>query len=147
MANLADIESDVHTALKARDSLTADTLRGLKTRIQNEQIAQGRELSDEGIEALVASEVKRRKEAAQAFTDGGRGELAEKEMAEAAVLQKYLPAQVSEDEIRQAAQAMAQESGWSTKKDFGPAMAALKAKFGASADSGTLAKILQELLA
>jgi uncharacterized protein YqeY len=146
MANLADIESDVHIALKARDSLTADTLRGLKTRVQNEQIAQGHELSEPEIVALVASEVKRRKEAAAAFTAGSRPELAEKEMAEATILQKYLPAQVDEAELRQTVEAMVRESGWTTKKDFGPAMAALKAKFGASADSGTLAKLLQELL-
>lgn len=146
MPNLADIESDTHTALKARDSVAADTLRGLKTRVQNEQIAQGHELSETEIVALVASEVKRRKEAAEAFKAGNRPELAEKEYLEAKILQKYLPAQADEAEIRQVVGQMAKESGWSTKKDFGPAMAALKAKFGASADSGTLAKILQELL-
>jgi len=146
MANLADIESDTHAALKARDSLAADTLRGLKTRIQNEQIAQGHELSEEEVTALVASEVKRRKEAATAFTAGSRPELAEKELAEAKILQKYLPAQVDEAEIRKVAQEMTAASGWKNKKDFGPAMAALKAKFGATADSGILAKVLQELL-
>lgn len=146
MANLAEIESDVHTALKARDSLTADTLRGLKTRIQNEQIAQGHELSEEEIVALVSSEVKRRKEAAAAFTEGGRPELAEKELSESTILQKYLPAQVDEAQLKQEVEALVKESGWSTKKDFGIAMAALKAKYGASADSGTLAKLLQELL-
>lgn len=146
MANLADIEAATHKALKERDSLTADTLRGLKTRIQNEQIAQGHELSEEEIVALVASEVKRRKEAAVAFTEGGRGEMAEKELAEAKVLGQYLPAQASEDEVRAAAESLALDAGWSSKKDFGPAMAALKAKFGASADSATLAKVLQELL-
>lgn len=146
MANLAEIESDVHTALKARDTLTADTLRGLKTRIQNEQIAQGHELSEEEIVALVSSEVKRRKEAAAAFTEGGRPELAEKELAESKILQKYLPAQVDEAQLKQEVEALVKESGWSTKKDFGTAMAALKAKYGASADSGTLAKLLQALL-
>ena len=146
MANLSEIESDTHAALKARDSVAADTLRGLKTRIQNEQIARGHELSEEEITALVASEVKRRKEAATAFTSGSRPELAEKELLEAKILQKYLPAQVDEAELRQAAAQMAAESGWTTKKDFGPAMAALKAKFGASADSGALAKVLQEIL-
>lgn len=146
MANLADIESDTHAALKARDSLTTETLRGLKTRIQNETIAQGHELSEDEVMALVASEVKRRKEAATAFTNGGRPELAEKELAESVVLQKYLPAQVDEAELREAITAMVKEAGWSTKKDFGSAMAALKAKYGASADSGTLAKLLQEQL-
>lgn len=146
MANLADIESDIHSALKARDSLVADTLRGLKTRIQNEQIAQGHELSEDEIVALVASEVKRRKEAATAFNDGSRPELADKELAESKILQKYLPAQVDEAELREAITAMAAKSGWTTKKDFGAAMGALKAKYGATADSGTLAKLLQELL-
>ncbi len=146
MAKLSDIEADTHAALKARDSLTADTLRGLKTRIQNETIAQGHELSEEEITALVASEVKRRKESVDAFEKGGRPELAQKEQAEIALLQKYLPAQASEDEIRAAAQALIAEHGWSTKKDFGQAMGALKAKFGASADGSVLSKILQEHL-
>ncbi len=146
MANLAQIESDVHSALKARDSVAADTLRGLKTRIQNEQIAKGKELSEEEVTALVASEVKRRKEAALAFTEGSRPELADKELAEAKILENYLPEQVSEQEIKATAQQLISDNGWSSKKDFGSAMGALKAKFGASADSGTLAKVLQELL-
>ena len=145
MITLAQIELGIKEALKARNSLAADTLRGLKTRIQNEQIAKMKELSAEDLAALVRSEVKRRKEAAAAYEQGGRQELKEKELAEAAILEKYLPPQLSEEQL----QAMADEiiSGGSFgAKDFGQAMGKFKAAVGSGADGATLARILKEKL-
>ncbi len=75
MLSLSQIESDLKNALKARDSLRADTLRGLKTRVQNAQTAAGRpnpELSEPEIIALIRSELKSRKEAAESYKTGGR---------------------------------------------------------------------------
>ena len=76
MINLSEVESALKTALKARESITVETLRALKTRIQNEQISKGSELTEADVLLLVQSEAKRRKEAAQAFRDGGRDEAA-----------------------------------------------------------------------
>jgi uncharacterized protein YqeY len=150
MLSLSQIESDIKDALKARDSVAADTLRGLKTRIQNEQIAKttassGKALSEDDLVALVRSEVKRRKEAAAAFGQGGRAELQEKELKESAILEKYLPPQLSEENINSLADKVISEGGFAAK-DFGQAMGKLKAAAGSGADGGTLARVLKEKL-
>lgn len=145
MVNLSVIETDLQTALKERDRLRADTLRSLKTRVQNEQIAKGQELTEPEIITLIRSEVKRRKEAAEAYTAGGRGELAQKEQQELTVLQQYLPAQLADEQIAAKVEQLITENNW-TAKDFGPAMGKLKAEFGDTADGATLSRILKDQL-
>lgn len=145
MLSLSAVETALQNALKARDQVTVDTLRGLKTRITNDQIAKGSELTEAEILALVQSEAKRRKEAATAFRDGGRTEQADKEEAELKVLAAFLPEQVSEEEITKVIEAKVAENSW-TSKDFGQAMGVLKAQFGNTADGALLAKLLKEKL-
>jgi uncharacterized protein len=145
MISLIQIESDLKDALKARDQIKADTLRGLKSRIQNEKIAKTRELSEEDILALIRSEVKRRKEAAQAYKSGGRQELAEKETLESSILEKYLPKQISAEELSALVDKFLEQNSF-TAKDFGSAMGKLKAQLGSSADGAAMAKVLKEKL-
>lgn len=155
MVNLELIETNIKEALKAKDPLTANTLRGLKVRIQNEKIAKmsrgagstsgGRELEESEIVALIRSEVKRRKESAAAFTTGGRAEMAEKELQEAGILEKYLPAQMPEGDLVVLIEKTISENGF-IAKDFGVAMGKIKAAVGDKADGATLAKILKEKL-
>ncbi len=145
MVNLAAVESALQTAVKSRDQIAADTLRALKTRIQNEQISKGSELSEADILTLVMSEAKRRKEAATAFRDGGRNEAADKEEAELKVLGAFLPEQVGEDEIAKIIDEKSSANGW-TAKDFGAAMGQLKGHFGNTADGALIAKLLKEKL-
>lgn len=141
---IEEVESALVNAMKSRDQIAVDTLRGLKTRISNEKIAKG-ELSENDILALVQSEVKRRREAATAFRDAGRTEMADKEEAEAKILSAFMPPQLSEEEITVKIDAKLAENSW-TAKDFGAAMGALKAELGNSADGALLAKILKEKL-
>jgi uncharacterized protein len=143
--NLNELETALIAAMKAHEQLKVDTLRGLKTRITNEQIAKGGELAEADILTLVQSEVKRRKEAAIAFRGGDRGEAAAKEEAEAAILAEFLPPQMSEEEIATKVDAKMAEHSW-TAKDFGSAMGALKAELGQTADGAVIAKILKEKL-
>jgi uncharacterized protein len=145
MINLASIETDLQAALKQRDRLKADTLRALKTRMQNEQIAKGKELEEADILTLIRSEVKRRKEAAEAYSSGGRQELAQKEQDELNILQQYLPAQLGEDQIAAKVEQLIAANNW-TVKDFGPAMGKLKAEFGDTADGATISQILKAKL-
>ena len=145
MLNLSEVESALQTAVKARDQITVETLRALKTRIQNEQISKGSELTEADILVLVQSEAKRRKEAAQAFRDGDRPEAADKEEAELKVLSVFLPEQVSEEDIAKVVDEKIAANSW-TKADFGQAMGALKGHFGNTADGGTISKILKEKL-
>ncbi len=145
MISLSQIEADLKEALKARDSIKADTLRGLKTRIQNEHIAKQHELSETEIAALVRSEVKRRKEAAESYRIGGRPELANKELKEADILEVYLPPQMSEGQLAAIVEKTIAETQ-AKPADFGKVMGRLKAQVGDQADGAILAKILRERL-
>jgi uncharacterized protein YqeY len=157
MLNLQQIESDLTIAMKAKNQIAVDTLRGLKVRLQNEKTAAGRpeqsegslpgkkELTESEIIALVKSEIKRRKEAAESFTSGGRAEMAEKELAEAKILENYMPAQMSEPELSKIIDEVIAGNNF-TAADFGKAMGALKSKVGQSADGGLMARLLKEKL-
>lgn len=102
MAELKErLRSDLTTAIKARDELRSSTLRMVLTSITNAEVSgkQARELTDEQVVDVLAAEGKRRREAAAAFDEAGRTEMAEKERAEASVITEYLPAQLSSDEV------------------------------------------------
>lgn len=143
--SLEQIEEQLKTFLKAKNQIAVDTLRGLKTRITNEQIAKGGPLAEDDILTLVKSEVKRRKEAAEAFTTGNRPEAAAKELQEIEILNEFLPEQISEEQIAQVIDGKISENGW-VVSDFGKAMGAMKQEFGNSADGAVIAKILKEKL-
>src|SRR5689334_11127791 len=145
MISLSQIESDLTTAMKAKDQLTVQTLRGLKVRLQNEKIAKQKDLAEEEVVALVKSELKRRKEAAESFQNGGRQEMAERELQEASILEKYLPAQMSEQELAGVIDQVISENNF-VAADFGKAMGLLKSKIGQTADGAIMAKILKEKL-
>ena len=103
MSALKDrLRQDLTTAIKARDEVRSSTIRMVLSAITNAEVAGkvARELSDEDVVGVLSTEAKKRREAAQAFADGGRAEMAEKEVAEAAVIADYLPAQLTEEEIR-----------------------------------------------
>lgn len=143
--NLAELEQQSIAALKNRETIKSRTLRLLIARLKNERIAAGHELSDEEVLVVVRSEYKRRREAAEEFEKGGRGELAAAELEEAAVLEGYLPAQVAETDIVAVIEEQKSLHGW-TNKDFGVAMKALKERFGGNADGAVLARLLKEKL-
>lgn len=103
MAQLKDrLRADLSTAMKSRSAITVATLRMTLTAITTEEVAgtQARELSDEEVLAVLAREAKKRREAAEAFAAAGRDELATRERAEGEVLAHYLPAQLSDDELK-----------------------------------------------
>ena len=114
MSALKDrLRAELTTAMKARDSLRSSTIRMVLTAITNAEVAgsEARELSDEDVIAVLATENKKRREAAEAFDDGNRPELAQKERDEAAVIADFLPAQLSEDEIRDLVAAAIEQTG------------------------------------
>jgi len=149
MLSLQQIETDLTAAMKAKNQLAVDTLRGLKVRLQNDKIAKngatGSDLTEAEIIPLIKSEIKRRKEAAESFTTGGRADMAEKELAEAKILEAYMPAQMSEQELGKIIDEIISANGF-TAADFGKAMGQVKAKAGQNADGAIMAKILKEKL-
>jgi hypothetical protein len=102
MSALKDrLRADLTTAMKGRDEVRSSTLRMVLTAITNAEVAgkQARELTDDDIIGVLSTEAKKRREAAAAFTEGGRSEMAAKESAEAEVIADYLPEQLSSEEI------------------------------------------------
>lgn len=143
--SLQIIEEKLVSSLRDKNPIATDTLRGLKTRITNEQISKGGELTTDEILALVKSEAKRRKEAIDAFTSGGRAEAAAKETAELEILSEFLPEQMSEQAIADIVAEKVAANNW-TAADFGKAMGALKQELGSNADGAVVAKLLKEKL-
>jgi uncharacterized protein YqeY len=114
MSELKDrLQSDLTTAMKSRDELRSATLRMVLTAVKTEEVAgkTARELDDAEIVTVLGREAKKRREAAEAFADGNRPDRAERERAEEAVIATYLPAQLSDDELRELVAAGITETG------------------------------------
>ena len=133
-------------ALKARDSLTLNTIRCVISEIKNREIDLRRELDDEEITSLVSTQIKKRKEAATLFDKGGRTDLSEKENQEMVILQKYLPEQVSEGDLKNRIQEVILELGIVDIKNLGMVMRTLIPEFKGRADNGQIKNLVIECL-
>ena len=133
-------------ALKARDFLTLSTIRGLNSEIKNKEIDLRRDILDEEVLSLVASQIKKRKEAAAMFEKGGRFDLSEKEDQERVILQGYLPEQASEDEVRNRVREVIAELAAQGPKDLGKVMKTIIPEFKGKADSGMIKNLVSEYL-
>ncbi|MBT5968504.1 MAG: GatB/YqeY domain-containing protein [Nitrospina sp.] len=133
-------------AQKARDSLTLNTIRCVISEIKNREIDLRRELDDEEITSLVSTQIKKRKEAATLFDKGGRTDLSEKENQEMVILQKYLPEQVSEEDLKNRIQEVILELGIVDIKDLGMVMRTLIPEFKGRADNGQIKNLVIECL-
>jgi uncharacterized protein YqeY len=114
MSELKDrLRHDLTASMKARDEVRSSTLRMVLSAITNAEVAgkQARELSDDDIVGVLSTEAKKRREAATAFADAGRGELADKETAEAAVIAEYLPEQLDPAAISEIVTAAIEQTG------------------------------------
>ena|SRR5690554_707076 len=118
----ARIKDDVKTAMKARDTERLSTLRMLQSTIKNQEIELKRPLTDDEITDVLTTEVKKRRQSAEAFESGGRPELAEKELQEIEYLQEYLPEQISDDEAGAIVADAIAEVGAESRKDMGKVM-------------------------
>lgn len=139
------LNSDLKSAMVAKEQTKLDTLRMLKSRIKNEEIAKQKEFTDEEIITVISSEVKRRKDSFEQYTAGNRPELAQKEQDEINILQTYLPEQLSEDEVRKIIEESLQGKSF-VAADFGKAMGAVMPKLKGKADGALISKILKEKL-
>jgi hypothetical protein len=142
------LQSDLTTAMKARDEVTTATLRMLLTAVGTEEVAgkSARELSDDEVLKVVGREAKKRREAATAFRDGGRADRAERELAEEQVLTAYLPAQLSDDELAGLVRDAVAETGASSPRDMGTVMKAVVPKVAGRADGGRVSAAVKAAL-
>jgi len=142
------INSDLTAAMKAKDAERLSVLRMMKTAVKNREIEKIGELEDVEVLKTLVSLIKQRKDSIEQFTKGGRPELAAKEAAEITIIEEYLPAAVSDDEISEAVATAIAETGAASIKDMGKVMKACNAKFtGRPLDGAKLSEFVKAKLA
>lgn len=144
------ISNDLKAAFLGGNRFISDTLKGLKAAILNQEIALGKReegLTDAEVEAVVQKEVKKRKESAEIYTQAGRDELAQKELDEMAILEKYLPQQLSEAEIEALLRQIIDEGKLTLDaKNQGMLIGQVKKRVGSAADGAIVARVVARLL-
>jgi uncharacterized protein len=141
------IQADLVAAMKAQDELKKGALRMLKAAIMKwETDGEKRVADDAAVLQIIQREVKGRRDAAEGFNKGGNTEMAAKEEAEMKFLLNYMPAQMSEDEVRAEVSGILSEAGISTKVEMGKAMGLVMSKLKGKADGGVINKVVGEML-
>jgi uncharacterized protein len=144
------ITTDLSAAMKARDKARTSALRMVVSALKNQAIADGKgpqgTLEDAEVERVLATEVKRRREAAAAYRDAGRTEQAESEEAEAAVYEAYLPEQLSDEELAELVDAAIAEVGAEDVKQTGQVMKTVMPKVQGRADGSRVSALVKERL-
>jgi uncharacterized protein YqeY len=141
------ITEDMKTAMRAKDSARLGTIRLLQAAMKQKEVDERITLDDVAVVAIVDKLIKQRKDSIAAFTLAGRQDLADKENAELLVLQAYLPARLSADEIAAEVKAIVAELGAAGPGDMGKVMGAVKARLAGKADMGQVSAAVKAALA
>lgn len=142
------LQSDLNEAIKSRNTVSAETIRMILAAITNEEVAgkEKKELSDAEVITVLTREAKKRREAAEAFENGGRADRAAAERAEGEVIAGYLPEQLSEDDIKKLIAETIAAVGASGPSDMGKVMGGLKSKVAGKADGALVSSLVKEAL-
>jgi uncharacterized protein YqeY len=140
------LDQDLKTAMREKAQLRLSTIRMLKSAIKYREIELMKPLDDAGIQGVIASEVKRRRDAAEQYKAGNRQELADKEDAEIVILQGYLPQQLTADELRAKVEAAVQAVGAQGPKDMGKVMKALLPEVQGRAEGSAVSELVKARL-
>ena len=132
------INADLTAAMKTKDNLRLSVLRMVKTAIRNKEIDLRTELEDGAVFQVLSTLIKQRKDSVEQFTGGGRIDLADKEAAEIKIIEEYLPAGVSVEEIEKTVDDVVRETGASSAKDLGAVMKQCMARFAGKVVDGKL---------
>ncbi|MFK8003122.1 MAG: GatB/YqeY domain-containing protein [Polyangiales bacterium] len=146
MSIQAKLQEDLKAAMKAKDVVTRDTIRMLKSDLEKAELTKGSELSDGEEIDVIARAAKTRKESAAQYEEGGRKDLVDKELAEVAVVERYLPKALSEDEARTIIEALAKELGVTEKKQMGSLIKEAMARNRGQLDGKMASKIAASVL-
>lgn len=148
MALFDVISEDIKKAMIAKDKVALEALRGVKKEFLDAKTAKGAsgELADDAALKILQKMVKQRKESAQIFTEQNRPELAQNELAEAAVIEKYLPAKLSDAELEAEIKAIIAEVGAKTAQEMGKVMGVATKKLAGKADGKEISAKVKALL-
>ena len=149
MAGVRDqLRSDLRDAMRARDVPRRNTIRMVEAAIKNAEIdKRGKELAESDVLAILQRQVKQRRESIEQFTQGGREDLAEKERVEIAIIEAYLPQQLSRDEVEARARAVIEQVGAAGPGDRGKVMGMLMKDLRGQADGSLVNAVVGDLLA
>ncbi len=140
------LNDDLKTAMKAQDGVTKDTVRLIRAAMKNAEIEKGAELDDSGALDVLARMAKQYRDSITTYRDNGREDLAEREEAELAVVARYLPEQLGEDEVRALAAQVVAELGASGPQARGKVMGRLMPQLKGKADGSLVNRVVGELL-
>ncbi|MEE9607636.1 MAG: GatB/YqeY domain-containing protein [Myxococcota bacterium] len=141
------LEADMKQALRSRETLRLETIRGVRGAIRNKEIEVGKELDEAAILRVIRTLVKQRNEAEEQFRAGERPELADKEAAEKVVLESYLPAAPDEAAVERAVREVIAETGASGPRELGKVMGPTLERLGPAADGKRVSQVARRLLA
>ena len=147
--NLFDkVSEDIKKAMLAREKVRLEALRGIKKEFLEAKTAKGAggELSDENAIKILVKMVKQRKESAKIYEENNRPELAENELAEASVIEEYLPKQLSQEELEAEIKAIIAETGAEGPKDMGKVMGVATKRLAGKAEGKTISTVVKQLL-
>lgn len=139
------MNDDMKIAMRAKDTVTLDAIRMLKADIKNQEIALIKELDDEQILKIIASSIKKRKDSIEQFAKAGRNDLVEKEQKEIDSIIKYLPAQLSKEEVIEIVKGVYNELSDDVKSNFGLVMKNVLSKVSGKADGKLVSEVVKEI--
>jgi uncharacterized protein YqeY len=146
MALKDQLDADMKAAMREKAQLRLDTIRMLKSAIKYREIELMKPLDDTGVVTVVSSEIKRRRDSIEQYRAGNRADLAEKEETELAILQAYLPAQLSEADLRAKVEEAVKKVGAQGPKDMGAVMKALLPEVQGRADGKAVSELVKTRL-
>ena len=148
MALKEKLQNDLTEAMRARDEVRSSTIRMVLTAIKNEEVSgkEARDLSDAEVITVLSREAKKRREAAEAFDQAGAADRAANEKAEGVIIAEYLPAQLSESEIKELIAAAIAEAGATGPQQMGQVMKLIQPKIAGRADGGIVSSLVKAAL-
>ena len=148
MALKEKLQSDLTASMRARDELRSGTIRMVLTAIKNEEVSgkEARDLSDGEVITVLSREAKKRREAAEAYEQAGAKDRADNEKAEGVIIAEYLPAQLSEAEVKDLIAAAIAETGASGAQQMGLVMKSIQPKIAGRADGGLVSSLVKTAL-
>lgn len=146
MAAIDQINQEIKEAMKAKDKFRLSVIRMLKGALQKAEIDKGETLTEEEELTILSRELKQRKDSVAEFREAGRDDLADETAKEIAIVETYLPKQLSEEEITAALKEVIDQVGAQSMKDFGKVMGAAVKALKGKADGSTIQKIAKSLL-
>ena len=140
------IEDDLGQAIKDRNEIVLDTLRLFKAVLQNAEIEKKEELSDEKVAELISRQLKKHKDSIEEFEKAERNDLSEREKKQAEVLKKYLPKQLSDDELKKIASKVIKDKNIASAKQFGQVMGEVMKQVKGRADGNKVKSVVEEVV-